>query len=75
MKRDIWFERVLWGYMPCHWKGWAFLIGMASIFVPVLIVIDKYSAVAGWGFLDYLFMPILGMVVIFSWIVASRHSK
>lgn len=22
---EIWFERWLWSYVPCHWKGWAVL--------------------------------------------------
>ncbi len=35
---EIWFERWLWSYMPCHWKGWAIVVlhiaavlGMANL--------------------------------------------
>ena len=36
MDREIWFEKVLWSYMPCHWKGWA---TMAVIILPTVALI------------------------------------
>jgi hypothetical protein len=29
--REIWFDRWLWSYMPCHWKGWVLLLGSVII--------------------------------------------
>jgi len=33
MADEVWFERWLWSYIPCHWKGWAIL------FTHVLLVL------------------------------------
>jgi hypothetical protein len=36
MQRDIWFEKMGWSYMPCHWKGFA---AMFVIMIPTAIAI------------------------------------
>jgi hypothetical protein len=28
--QEIWFDRWLWSYMPCHWKGWALIAGVVT---------------------------------------------
>ncbi|MBV5268745.1 MAG: hypothetical protein JZU55_00990 [Afipia sp.] len=75
MSKEIWFEKFMWAYMPCHWKGWAFLAGVAAIVVPVLIVIEKISSRPGWESVDFLFIVVLVCAFIFTGIVARRHSK
>lgn len=75
MDREIWFEKILWGYMPCHWKGWAFVIGICVLVVPILFVIDKMSVLNGGGVLDALFVLVLGATLLAAWTVARRHSK
>lgn len=26
--REIWFERILWSWLPCHWKGWGLIVAV-----------------------------------------------
>jgi hypothetical protein len=35
--REIWFERWMWSYIPCHWKGWA--IGALGVIAGVLLTL------------------------------------
>lgn len=33
MEREVYFEKVAWSYMPCHWKGFAV---MGAIILPTI---------------------------------------
>ncbi len=45
-KREIWFERWLWSYVPCHWKGWLVL---ASVVTCSLVTIGLLSIAVRWA--------------------------
>jgi hypothetical protein len=71
--REIWFDRILWSWMPCHWKGWAMLatiIIAGNTFLWTLICISSAMNMrdAGWPFL--IIFPFVGL----GWWVAERHS-
>lgn len=74
MQREIWFDKVLWSYMPCHWKGWATLF--AFIIPTVLTIILGRAALVylGWQSIDEL--PVLLIVPAVLWLsaIAKRHS-
>jgi hypothetical protein len=69
--REIWFDRWFWGYMPCHWKGWAVIAAIA------------FGAIAArWLLVSFLHAgsdnprPFIVMlpIIVLPWIVAERHS-
>ena len=75
MKRQIWFRKILWSYVPVHWKGVA---AMAAIILPTVLAILAaprilesigVSGADGWPFL------LLPLAVIAGWVVAERHSE
>ncbi len=74
--REIWFERWLWSYIPCHWKGWLFVFFLASC---CLAGIGLLSLIASWvGHPDWGVWIPFPVVIIAVWIaedVASDHSR
>ena len=74
MKREIWFEKWLWSYMPCHWKGWAV---MAAVIAPTLLVffLSQYAAnTLGYAIADWLALPIILAGWLAMLMIAKRHS-
>ena len=70
---EIWFEKVLWSYLPIHWKGWAFtaLLAAAAIgTVFTLSAIIDLTGHAGWDALA--FLP-LAVLFPWSWRFIERH--
>lgn len=68
--REVWFERWLWSYMPCSWKGWAVMAcliaaGLGTAFLLNWILGSPESGLE-------MFIP-LGLTLVASWIVAERH--
>jgi hypothetical protein len=49
VRREIWFDKVLWSYIPCHWKGWA--VSVAFVLPTVL------GSLLGQSILDHLGCP------------------
>jgi hypothetical protein len=75
MDREIWFEKVLWSYMPCHWKGWAVLFAFIFPTVIAIIVTQKALVASGHSDVDWLpwlifFLPALVSLMA----ITKRHS-
>lgn len=71
--REIWFDRVLWSWMPCHWKGWALIAGvvgaaMACFWLLTWVSGEMNKPDASWP--DLVFIPFVAL----SWWLAERHS-
>ena len=74
MEREIWFEKVLWGYMPCHWKG---LAAMAGVIIPaVAVILLGQMALDAFNYSEAAWLPLLIILpVLFSLLaIAKRHS-
>jgi hypothetical protein len=72
--REIWFARMVWSYMPGHWKGWAFLIALVLPAIGAAESCDWLATVTGhseWSKLDWVVLLVL---IVSSWWVAERHS-
>lgn len=75
MRREIWFHRTLWSYIPCHWKGWAVIIAFV---LPVGLgsslgasVLDRFGfPEADWLPFLLLFLPAWLLLLM----IAKRHS-
>ena len=39
MEREIWFEKWLWSYMPCHWKGVAALFAVIALTLAAMFLV------------------------------------
>jgi len=69
MKREVWFNRFLLSYWPCHWKGWV-VTAIVYFFGAMSIILGQSTH--GFSALPFLllFLP--------SWIwfmiMAIRHS-
>lgn len=75
MRREIWFEKVGWSYMPCHWKG--VMVMMAIIFPTVFAILFAQKVMEGLGYSNADWLP---FVIFFfpSWLlllgIAKRRS-
>jgi len=75
MRREIWFHKVLWSYIPCHWKGWAVIVACV---LPVGLGSDLgVSALDHFGYPEADWVPFL-LLFLPAWIslfvIAKRHS-
>ena len=70
MDREVWFRRFMWGYRPCHPKGWALSAGF-------LVLAWGLQSLTEWLMPTMLGLggtAILGLGIGF-WIVAERHAE
>ena len=71
--REIWFDRWLWSYMPCHWKGWAVIAasiagGLTGSYAVGLISNPRNGPPSAWSGLF-----LVAAVILMRWI-AERHA-
>jgi hypothetical protein len=75
VRREIWFHKILWSYMPCHWKG---LAVMAAVIFPTVVAIIAGQAAldaVGYASADWLPFPVFFIpALLFLLSVAKRHS-
>jgi hypothetical protein len=75
LQHEIWFEKVAWSYMPCHWKGFGVL---AAVILPTVAAILVSQAVLdrlGYRTVDWLPFPIFfTTALLFLLGMAKRHS-
>ena len=64
--REVWFRRVMWRYMPAHWKGVVYPAAIIAIVVPICFLADKYNS-------DLSSIPLLSGWALMMWL-CSRHS-
>lgn len=64
--REIWFSRILWSYMPAHWKGLAIPLGVIVISLSLGFLIDKDMS-------GLFIIPLLSGWALLMWI-CERHS-
>ena len=75
MNRNVWFQKVQWSYMPCHWKGWAILFATALPTVIAIIVTQKALVTLGHSEADWLPWVIFFVPALLSLMaIARRHS-
>jgi hypothetical protein len=75
MKRDIWFEKVAWSYIPSHWKGFAVMAAIilptiAAIMLAQMLLINLGYKNAEW--LPFVIFLIPAVLLLLG--VAKRHS-
>jgi hypothetical protein len=71
MEREVWFEKWLWSYMPCHWKGVA---AMVAVIASTLAAIFLARRVVGEN-ADWLQLPIFFVGLVTMLIICKRHSR
>ena len=75
MRREVWFEKVAWSYMPCHWKGFGVLAAVTLPTVAAIMVGQAVLGGLGYRTLDWLPFPIfLTPALLFLLGIAKRHS-
>ena len=75
MRREVWFEKVAWSYMPCHWKGFGVLAAVTLPTVAAIMVGQAVLGGLGYRTLDWLPFPIfLTPTLLFLLGIAKRHS-
>lgn len=76
MDREIWFDKILWSYMPCHWKGWAVI---AAFVVPTILAITLAESALDWlGYTGADWLPFLLFFPPMFFLldrVSKRHSR
>jgi hypothetical protein len=64
--REIWFDRILWSYAPCHWKGFVFPI-------PIILAAVLTGMWASQAHPALMAVPMLIAWAVLMWI-CERHS-
>ncbi len=72
-ENEIWFERWMWSYMPCHWKGWCLLAVM--IFVVIVANVAIIPFVISEPSLDFAFIISVGLALVALSKIARNHSR
>jgi len=74
VEREIWFDKVLWSYMPCHWKGWAILFALIIPTVLTILLGQAAFVYLGWKSIDGLPFLLIFPAVLWLSAIAKRHS-
>lgn len=64
--REIWFSRILWSYLPAHWKGFAIAVAIIATTLMLCFFID--SRMSG-----LFVVPMLAGLALMLWF-CERHS-
>ena len=72
--REIWFEKWGWSHMPCHWKGWALLIGVAIGVTLAIILAQNAFAALGWTTASDNASLVIIPAILWADAFAKRHS-
>ena len=70
---EIWFERWMWSYMPCHWKGWCLLAVMVFVVILANVAIIPLAILEPSQ--DIAFIISMGLAVIALSRIARKHSR
>ena len=75
MQREVWFEKIGWSYMPCHWKGWAILLAFIIPAALVILFAQSMLDAAGYGNADPIAFAVIFLPVWLSLLhITKRHS-
>lgn len=74
MKREIWFEKWLWSYMPCHWKGWVAMVAVIMPTVATILLVEYVANTLGYKNVDWLAILIFLIGWLSMLVIAKRHS-
>jgi hypothetical protein len=74
MEREIWFDKILWSYMPCHWKGWAVLMAWIVLTLVTFFLAQHIANAFGYKDADWVFIPVFLPGWLSMMIIAERHS-
>jgi hypothetical protein len=76
MDSEIWFEKIGWAYIPCHWKGMAVIAAFAIPVVGASLVGDRLLATFGYADAQGVPFLIALLPALFSALaIAKRHSR
>ena len=64
--REIWFSRILWSYLPAHWKGVVIPAGIIAVTLFLCFTVDKDMS-------GRFIVPMLSGWALLMWI-CERHS-
>ena len=65
-EREVWFRRVLWCYMPSHWKGVLYPAVIIAVAVPLYLLVDEYNSMLSLILLLWAWALV--------WWICERHS-
>jgi len=46
-RRDVWFRKLIWSYVPIHWKGWLTVV-LAFALTPIAAALGTAVSWAGY---------------------------
>ncbi|MFS0735722.1 hypothetical protein ABC347_01615 [Sphingomonas sp. 1P06PA] len=74
VQREVWFHKVAWSYIPCHWKGFAMMAAIIFPTVVAIIVGQMVLGSLGYGDVDWLPLAIFIPALLILLRIAKRHS-
>ena len=74
MEREIWFEKWLWSYMPCDWKGWAAMAVVTAPTPAACFLVEYVANTLGYKDADWLVIPVVAIGWLSLMAITKRHS-
>ena len=75
VQREIWFEKVAWSYVLCHWKGFAVMAAIIFLTIAAIIMSQMLLNSLGYGYAEWLpFVIFLIPALPFLLGLTKRHS-
>ena len=53
--REIWFSRLLWSYLPSHWKGVVYPLLTMAVTLPLFMLTSSFPSLPFLPFVPLLF--------------------
>ena len=73
--REVWYQRALWNFWPCHWKGWLVDLTITAITLAAVFGLNGLADDLGHSDLDWIVvLPILAGVAV-QHLIAQRHAS
>jgi len=72
-EREIWFRRVMWGFVPNHWKGWTlYAVSMVGFFA-IYYLLTWLIGMLGHPQWELIPALAVGLFLFGCWIVYELH--
>ncbi|MEJ2459719.1 MAG: hypothetical protein P8Y58_16870 [Novosphingobium sp.] len=75
VETEIWFERWLWSYMPCHWKGWAVVILHIAAALAMATLLNLAAGHLQQGWIAHLTIIPVVVALVSLERISERHSR
>ncbi len=75
MPEEPWFVKIGWSYVPCHWKGFAFITALVALFLTSVGILHLLAELLNTPWISDLSVASFAAVLLVGLRTAERHSR